>query len=332
MFFEAFPIFTHEDLRFSQYFRRLRHYIRHVSTSAALNEGIVWRAGSPSQGNQLQTWAEVYTLIQASDGDIVVFVDNSIAPCIVPVGTYDLMGHVTFSPHISTADNIPTINVELADGAVFKNIKGLDGNVGVIGNSTSGPALVFDIYNPQGFGNINGGVFINNGTVPMIEVDGVFLAMGAYSNAGIVEGTSSAPFVNVINSGAFVFSTHTRGRIDPPGAYLNWISGDASSVLIYQYDNSFIPNATHPLFAGTVIQQLTSEAISLKYDDSLINPQLGADRVQTAIDQLKPRSGNTASRPSTPYVGQYYLDTDLAPVRPIWWDGSNWIDATGTVV
>lgn len=44
-----------------------------------------------------------------------------------------------------------------------------------------------------------------------------------------------------------------------------------------------------------------------------------------------PDSGETASRPTEQLqVGQLYFDTDLG--LPIWWNGSDWIDAAGTVV
>ena len=44
-----------------------------------------------------------------------------------------------------------------------------------------------------------------------------------------------------------------------------------------------------------------------------------------------PSSGITAARPSTGLqVGQFYFDTTIN--RPIWWDGTNWINAAGTVV
>jgi len=44
-----------------------------------------------------------------------------------------------------------------------------------------------------------------------------------------------------------------------------------------------------------------------------------------------PSAGDTASRPSTNLlVGQQYFDTTLG--IPIWWNGTDWIDATGTVV
>lgn len=44
-----------------------------------------------------------------------------------------------------------------------------------------------------------------------------------------------------------------------------------------------------------------------------------------------PPSGPTANRPTTNLaVGDYYFDTDLN--LPIWYDGTDWIDAAGNVV
>lgn len=46
------------------------------------------------------------------------------------------------------------------------------------------------------------------------------------------------------------------------------------------------------------------------------------------------RSGSTVSRPTSTapamWVGRPYFDTDLN--YPIWWDGTQWVDATGTPV
>jgi len=41
-------------------------------------------------------------------------------------------------------------------------------------------------------------------------------------------------------------------------------------------------------------------------------------------------NGITGSRPLSPTTGQYYFDTTLN--KPIWYNGSNWVDATGTTV
>jgi len=42
-------------------------------------------------------------------------------------------------------------------------------------------------------------------------------------------------------------------------------------------------------------------------------------------------SGITADRPIAPLqIGQFYFDTTLG--IPIWWDGTNWVNASGTTV
>ena len=55
-------------------------------------------------------------------------------------------------------------------------------------------------------------------------------------------------------------------------------------------------------------------------------------QVVNAINILAtPSAGTTGERPSTDLqVGQFYFDTTIN--RPIWWDGTNWINAAGTVV
>lgn len=62
--------------------------------------------------------------------------------------------------------------------------------------------------------------------------------------------------------------------------------------------------------------------------------------VFTAITQMfqriaavfnNPDFGGTGSRPTTQRtVGQFYFDTTLG--QPVWWNGSVWVDATGTPV
>jgi len=81
-------------------------------------------------------------------------------------------------------------------------------------------------------------------------------------------------------------------------------------------------------------------AYSQTYQESFSNAErlyfntLDTANLQTiqAIDTLStPSAGITASRPSTDLqVGQTYFDTTIN--RPIWWNGTNWINASGTVV
>jgi hypothetical protein len=55
-------------------------------------------------------------------------------------------------------------------------------------------------------------------------------------------------------------------------------------------------------------------------------------QISSSISGLAtPNSGVSAARPALSLqVGQQYFDTTLG--IPIWWDGTNWVDATGTTV
>ena len=53
--------------------------------------------------------------------------------------------------------------------------------------------------------------------------------------------------------------------------------------------------------------------------------------LQAIMTLSTPSAGTTVERPNTNLqVGQQYFDTTIN--RPIWWNGTNWINAAGTVV
>jgi hypothetical protein len=80
------------------------------------------------------------------------------------------------------------------------------------------------------------------------------------------------------------------------------------------------------------------------YDQRYIDQLTNTLRLYfTAIDNFTqavviPLSGTTADRPldnvQQPLaIGQTYFDIDLGTTgKPIWWDGTQWVDATGTAV
>lgn len=89
------------------------------------------------------------------------------------------------------------------------------------------------------------------------------------------------------------------------------------------------PNLPIPTIGYSQTQQETfSNALRLYFNT------LDTTNGQTieAINTLStPSAGITAARPNTSLqVGQFYFDTTIN--RPIWWDGTNWINAAGTVV
>lgn len=77
---------------------------------------------------------------------------------------------------------------------------------------------------------------------------------------------------------------------------------------------------------------------SLSSDSTKIASILVTDSAGRKVPLAIVRSGNTASRPTSPstglYVGFTYFDTTLAAGagKAIWWNGTNWVDATGATV
>jgi hypothetical protein len=72
---------------------------------------------------------------------------------------------------------------------------------------------------------------------------------------------------------------------------------------------------------------------SQRYIDQLNNAlRLYFNQVDNFTQNVTiPPSGATADRPTERLeVGQYYFDTTIG--RPIYWNGTNWINAAGTVV
>lgn len=57
--------------------------------------------------------------------------------------------------------------------------------------------------------------------------------------------------------------------------------------------------------------------------------RLSTDGLTWTTPNVTP-SGNTASRPGTPVLGQNYFDTTLG--IPIWYNGTNWVNASGSTV
>lgn len=63
------------------------------------------------------------------------------------------------------------------------------------------------------------------------------------------------------------------------------------------------------------------------------NTELIINYNSSPIVDVLPIRGDSASRPANGLpTGQSYYDTSLNPPRPIWWDGTKWIDAAGASV
>lgn len=58
------------------------------------------------------------------------------------------------------------------------------------------------------------------------------------------------------------------------------------------------------------------------------------DALQIVNRKYVTLNGSSTNRPVASVIGQQYFDTDLASGRgkPVWWNGTGFVDATGTYV
>jgi hypothetical protein len=80
--------------------------------------------------------------------------------------------------------------------------------------------------------------------------------------------------------------------------------------------------------------KLPTQYPTIEVADNVLRPALHLvsqmfQRIAIAFNN--PDNGETGERPTEQLVvGQQFFDTLL--VKPIWWDGVTWVDATGTPV
>jgi hypothetical protein len=54
------------------------------------------------------------------------------------------------------------------------------------------------------------------------------------------------------------------------------------------------------------------------------------DALQVVSRKYVTLNGVSASRPTASVLGQFYFDTSIN--KPVWWNGTSFVDATGTTV
>lgn len=52
------------------------------------------------------------------------------------------------------------------------------------------------------------------------------------------------------------------------------------------------------------------------------------DALQVVNRKFVTANGATASRSTAPVIGQFFFDTSIG--KPVWWNGSGWVLATGS--
>jgi hypothetical protein len=255
---------------------------------------ILW---APGGGGDATTWAEVMAFVGAANPPLTVYLNGSAS---IPPGLYNVNGMQLISD-----PEIDTFTITLADGAQLENLAGILGQITLKSLSTALTPLVFGPPLPSGAPHalkleFNASLE-NAGAVPMIEVGAgeIFVISGLF-NATL---TDTAPVVNLGAAATVIIGVY--GNLTITDGY---VTGPADATLVYQVVTGGLPTPlpTNAGFAGTTLQNV-----------------------------LTGWSCTTAGRPSvnplyTLHTGTMTFDTDLG--IPIWWDGAQWVNASGAPV
>lgn len=107
----------------------------------------------------------------------------------------------------------------------------------------------------------------------------------------------------------------------------------SSEVLVGDGANEHVSIGTYPeaeLRMSSNVASLTVDINGLAIGGTLHLPDPEGGNATVATREYVRQQGDTTSRPVAPEIAEMYFDTTLG--HPIWYDGSQWVDATGTGV
>lgn len=194
---------------------------------------------------------------------------------------------------ISKTSDPQTILVE--DGAVIQNLAGIDGLIMSFQNTAPvivDPSRIFKLYNA---------VLSLAGSAPVFTLSVAASPFYLQMRSAVISGAAGSTLISLGAGSAFAVQLFEGSQFDT-----NIVTGPVGSVLQYEHNGSTdFPLPTQTGMLGTIV-----------------NAALG----------VSGGAGPTSQRPLSPTLGTSYFDTDLPTPIPIWWDGSVWVDATGTAV
>jgi hypothetical protein len=277
----------------------------------------------------VQTWDQVLQAIELAQGAIDVRCAAQ-ASCIVSGG----LGEIDLtSAYFSVWNDVSGAStLDIQAGTTLKGISGFSRQLVVNCISQGSPSLSWDYQ--AGFEAkclVTDSARVQTdatATSPAIVVPDMTLLSFACSNGGGMSAlTNGVPVVQVTGAtGEFDLYavTGTEGPqsgLSPfPSMPANPIvlpDAPGNGVFVVVYDASLVPA---PSSASPSPWQMGTT-----FANFILSP------IDNAAN-LNPSFGPTASRPPGPLTGQMFFDTTLAAGagKPVWWDGSTWVDATGT--
>lgn len=275
-----------------------------IPSDSQASVGVLWKPGEAPKDGQVAFWSEVVAAIQSTPGSVSVSVDSSLAPAVVQPGIHDLQGRVSFRgvPNSFSFTGPPQVmsladGAQLVDPAFFETL--------TVETNCTGAVRAIALSNFRALALNFGAQIRNLGTVAPIRVAaGVTVAIRLQGQAGL---SGSMPIVELDGGGpggALLVQGLQAPNLDPDV----W-SGGVGSLLGYLCDGTWRPPSLSAFFGTYILDGLFAKA-----------------------ERIEPLAGTTGTRPTGgvpfgPLLGMMYFDTDIG--KPVWWDGAQWVDATG---
>ena len=279
----------------------------------------IWRPGGTTLGNVLATWAEVTAVIASHSGTILIFVDSSIAPCVVDVGVWDCQDRVTFTAAIENGAGSGS-SMSLPEGAVLLNPRLFTDALQVVTQANVTPNISLATGGILSF--IRGASLVNNGAAPVVDV--------APGNANIVAfvigssfQTTSGPLINLGAGSQAILPSFVGGAYTSD----NVVTGPVGSTAVFLFDAGVgtpTPGTlpTNPGFFGTTIQQFVDNASFVAYTPAVpANWPVPPTQVAQALDELAAASSGV--------VVKTYLASQVNAIAVL--QGGGFLPSTGTV-
>lgn len=250
------------------------------------------------------TWDGIFAFVEGAKAPLDIYVKNGDA---VTIPARDEPYNLKGARFLGTAPGLSkSTTVSIADGAVLSNLSGVVNAVSIIGNATTAPCIipVFNTDSPPFLVADRGGGFANDGSFPMIVVpDNNAMVFASYDGGIFTKGSGTAVVQLGASAGLFyLVSSYGISEFKAGNAAI--VTGDVTSGVVV-IDDGTLPSPLPPFtgFAGTTARGITQAVAT-----------------------------TTATRPAGfgdgPKLGLSVFDSDLG--KPIWWDGTQWVDATGT--
>lgn len=283
------------------------------SSSGGMNE-LVYHPAGPASPGVVTTWADVDAFAQAAAVPWTLYIDGSYGDAEIPSGWgTDFRGLCT----IRNAEIIGS-TLTIRDGSVIVDICAIIGKMRVVCESLiTGGFITLQL-------GADGGVFLlkegasienvaglSNSASLSINTSGwrIVLSQGGHFNRQ----EPSAPMIEFVGTmpASYIIETqqNSSGLFKPVPD--NSILGPASKSLHNEYDSTSVVGDQSLTFLGTRTYNAFERSELQNWDHGTT-----ADRHAGVEVPL--------------IVGQMYFDTDLG--IPIWWNGSAWVDVTGTPV